>query len=141
MDSFPFKFSIVIAVYNVAPFLSEAIDSLIKQDINFQDNVEIILVDDGSDDGSGSICDSYHNSYPENITTIHQNNRGVSAARNEGLKHVTGEYVNFLDGDDKLSPNTLSCVYRYFQLWPTVPMIAIPLRFFDGRTGGTRIEL
>ena len=135
MDSFPFKFSIVIAVYNVAPFLSEAIDSLIKQDINFQDNVEIILVDDGSDDGSGSICDSYHNSYPENITTIHQNNRGVSAARNEGLKHVTGDYVNFLDGDDKLSPNTLSCVYRYFQLWPTVPMIAIPLRFFDGRTG------
>lgn len=135
MDSYPFKFSIVIAVYNVAPFLSEAIESLIQQDINFQQNVEVILVDDGSNDGSGDICDRYHRSYPDNITVIHQDNRGVSAARNEGLKYITGEYVNFLDGDDKLSSNTFSCVYRYFKSWPAIPMIAIPLRFFDGRTG------
>ena len=89
--TYAYKFSIVIAVYNVEPFLKEAIDSIIKQDIGFIDNVQIILIDDGSNDNSASICDSYHKQYPQNIIVRHKKNAGVSAARNDGLKYIEGE--------------------------------------------------
>ena len=65
-----FKFSIVTAVYNVAPYLSEAIDSILSQDIGFLESVELILVDDGSTDTSGAICDEYQHKYPENIVEM-----------------------------------------------------------------------
>ena len=109
-----------MAVYNVEQFLEEAIDSVIKQDIGFKDNVQLILVDDGSEDQSGVICDKYFEKYPNNIKVIHKENGGVSSARNEGLKHVLGKYINFLDSDDTLSPNTLSLVYDFLRsivLW------------------------
>lgn len=134
--TYAYKFSIVIAVYNVEPFLKEAIDSIIKQDIGFIDNVQIILIDDGSNDNSASICDSYHKQYPQNIIVRHKKNAGVSAARNDGLKYIEGEYVNFLDGDDRLSTDTLSNVYKYFDQWKyEINLVTIPLVFFEGRTG------
>ena len=61
---YKFKFTIITAVYNIAPFLSEAIDSLINQDIGFEENVQLILVDDGSTDGSSDLCDVYKKQYP-----------------------------------------------------------------------------
>ena len=64
--NYQFKFSIVCAVYNTAPYLHEAIDSILSQDIDFQDSVQLILVDDGSTDDSGMICDSYQKKYPNN---------------------------------------------------------------------------
>lgn len=130
-----FKFSIVMAVYNVEPFLEEAIESVIAQDIGF-DQVQLILVDDGAKDGSGAICDRYAQRYPQNIFVIHKENGGVSSARNEGLRHVQGEYVNFLDADDKLSPQTLREVYAFFEEYGNqVDLACVPMRFFDAQTG------
>ena len=109
-----FKFSIVTAVYNVAPYLSEAIDSILSQDIGFLESVELILVNDGSTDASGAICDEYQHKYPENIVVIHKPNGGVASARNAGIAVARGRYVNFMDSDDKLTPDTLSSVYDFF---------------------------
>lgn len=130
-----FKFSIVMAVYNVELFLREAIDSVIAQDIGFR-HVQLILVDDGSKDGSGAICDEYAAKYPDNILALHKENGGVSSARNLGLGYVQGEYVNFLDSDDKLSRNTLRKVYAFFRKYhEETDIVSIPIHFFDGETG------
>ncbi len=135
-SSYKYKFSIVMAVYNVELFLAEAIESVIKQDIEFKKNVQLILVNDGSKDGSGKICDEYHEKYPDNIVVIHKENSGVSSARNDGLNYVEGEYVNCLDSDDKLSLNTLRIVYKRFKEWENeVDLVTIPLYFFDGAEG------
>lgn len=125
-----------MAVYNVELFLEEAIESVLKQDIGFRENVQLILINDGSKDGSGKICDRYQAQYPDNIVVVHKENGGVSLARNEGLERIRGEYVNCLDSDDKLSENTLSVVYKALEKWKEeVDLVAIPLRFFDGKKG------
>ncbi len=87
--------SVIIPVYNVLSFLREALDSVISQ--TYQ-NLEILLVDDGSTDGSGEVCDEYK--ADSRVRVIHQENRGISGARNTGLDQMTGEYVAFLDPDD-----------------------------------------
>lgn len=105
------KFSYIVPVYNVEKYLRKCVDSLIHQDFR---EYEIILVDDGSTDNSGAICDEYaagihntsiHNTCP--IRVIHQKNGGLSAARNAGLKVAKGEYICFLDSDDYWEPNRL----------------------------------
>ena len=103
-----------MAVYNVEQFLEEAIESIINQDIGFYNNVQLILVDDGSKDKSALICDEYAGKYPNNIIVIHKENGGVASARNEGLKYVQGRYINFMDSDDKLTHNVLSAVFNFF---------------------------
>ena len=113
-ETYSFKFSVITAVYNVASYLSEAIESILCQDIGFKDSVELILVDDGSTDSSGEICDHYQALYPDNIKVLHQPNGGAASARNAGIALASGRYLNFLDGDDKLSPGTLSAVYHFF---------------------------
>ena len=135
--TYAYKFSIVMAVYNVAPFLEEAVDSILQQTIGFRENVQLILVDDGSNDSSGVICDEYKKQYSENIIVIHKENGGVSSARNEGLKYVRGRYVNFMDSDDKISKNTLEEVYKFFvEHDREIDVVSIPMYFFDGQTGG-----
>ena len=88
--------SIIIPVYNVEPYLEEALDSVIHQTYK---KLEILIVDDGSTDRSGVICDEYA-SREERISVIHQENRGLSAARNAGLDRMTGDVCAFLDSDD-----------------------------------------
>lgn len=135
-EGYRYKFSVVMAVYNVAPFLNEAVDSLLQQTIGFEENVQLILVDDGSQDGSGEICDTYREQYPENIIVIHKENGGVSSARNEGLKYAMGRYLNFMDSDDKLTENTLEEVYSFFeQHYMETDIVTIPLEFFDAKKG------
>lgn len=132
---YPFEFSVVMAVYNVEPFLREAVDSLVAQDFGFE-RIQLIMVDDGSTDGSGAICDEYAAQYPDNVLVIHKENGGVSSARNEGLKHVLGRFVNFLDSDDKLGETTLSAVHQFFaEHEEDTDIVAIPMFFFDGATG------
>ena len=139
--NYPFKFSVIVAVYNVEKYLAEAIESVLCQDIGFQESVQLILVDDGSPDNSGQICDEYQKKYPSNIKVIHKENGGVSSARNEGLKYAEGQYINFLDSDDKLSPNTLSAVYNYFStIDDQVDLVSIPLYFFESKEGGHRLN-
>ncbi|MDO4921680.1 MAG: CDP-glycerol glycerophosphotransferase family protein [Phascolarctobacterium sp.] len=133
---YKFKISIVMAVYNVEQFLAAAIESVIKQDIGFQENVQLILVDDGSTDKSGKICDEFAVRFPDNIIVMHQENGGVSSARNEGLRHIEGKYVNFLDADDMLSEETLKNVFNFFEKhYEVVDVVSIPIMFFDGQSG------
>ena len=103
-----------MAVYNTADYLSESIDSIINQTIGFE-NIELILVDDGSSDSSKDICLSYHEKYPHNIKYIYQENQGQAVARNNGMKAAKGKYLNFLDSDDKLELNALELVYDFFE--------------------------
>lgn len=133
--AYPYDVSVIMAVYNVGPFLEEAIESLIDQMIGF-DRIQLILVDDGSTDNSPSICDEYAQRYPANIIVVHKENAGVSSARNVGLSYATGKYVNFLDSDDKFSPNTIYRVLEFFsQHFNETDVVAIPLFFFDGASG------
>ena len=90
-------------VYNVEPYLKQCIDSITRQTYH---NLQIILLDDGSTDNSGKICDTCA-SQNTNITVIHQNNGGLSDARNTGLAHASGKYVYFLDSDDFIEPQTI----------------------------------
>ncbi|WP_308000839.1 glycosyltransferase [uncultured Clostridium sp.] len=90
------KFSIIIPVYNCSKFISRCIESILIQEFN---DYEIIIVDNGSTDDSGKICDSYERKY-NFIHVIHQKNNGVSFARNIGLNAAIGEYICFLDADD-----------------------------------------
>lgn len=125
-----------MAVYNVELYLREAIESVVQQDIGFE-NIQLILVNDGSKDGSGAICDEYAAKYPNNILAIHKENGGVATSRNEGLKHVQGEFVNFLDADDKLSLNTVREVCDFFaEHYEETDVVAFPMKFFDGQLGG-----
>ena len=93
--------SIIIPVYNVEKYLEKCIDSIINQTYT---NLEIILVDDGSTDNCGNICDEYAKK-DNRIKLIHKENGGTSDARNEGLKISTGEYIGFVDSDDYIEPN------------------------------------
>ena len=88
--------SVIIPVYNVAPYLREALDSVIYQTYT---NLEILVIDDGSTDGSGAICDEYARR-DSRIRVVHQENKGLSTARNIGLDMMTGDIVAFLDSDD-----------------------------------------
>ena len=97
--------SIIVPIYKVEKYLPKCIDSLLDQDID-KSEYEIILVDDGSPDRCGQICDQYALQY-NNITVIHQINGGLSAARNAGIAVATGKYVQFVDSDDFLESNIL----------------------------------
>lgn len=134
MSDYKYKISVITAVYNVEYFLREAIESLIDQTIGFE-NIQLILVDDGSPDNSGAICDEYASKYP-NIFVVHKENGGAASARNAGLPLVQGKYVNFFDGDDKLTPDTMSLVWKFFEKHNSeTDVVSIPLMFFDGQTG------
>ncbi|MBQ9965220.1 MAG: glycosyltransferase [Clostridia bacterium] len=136
MSGYKYKISVITAVYNVKPFLKEAIESVINQDIGF-DNIQLILVDDGSTDKSGAICDKYAAKYPDNIAVIHKQNGGPADARNEGLKLAEGEYINFLDGDDKFAPDAFSKVWDFIKdNKENADVFAVPLKYFDGMRRG-----
>ena len=100
-------FSIIMACYNVEKYIDEAILSIINQTLDFNTNVEIILVDDGSIDSTQEICKKYVFDYPDNIRYFYKKNGGQASARNLGIKYAKGKYINFLDADDKLMENTL----------------------------------
>ena len=100
--------SVIVPVYNVAPYLRECLDSVIRQTY---DALQILLVDDGSRDGSSAICDEYA-AKDERITVVHQKNQGVSAARNAALDLANGKYVVFVDADDILPENAYESMLR-----------------------------
>jgi len=108
------KLSIIVPIYNVAPYLRKCVDSLLAQDIS---DYEIILVDDGSTDDSGAIADELVHAFSLSplasrlqLRVIHQSNAGLSAARNTGIAAATGEYILFVDSDDYLQPNVLGAL-------------------------------
>lgn len=96
--------SIIIPIYNVEKYIKECVDSVLQQKF---DDYEIIMVDDGSTDDSGKICDEYSKHYSSIIRVIHKTNGGLISARRAGLKIAEADYICFLDSDDKLANNTL----------------------------------
>jgi len=97
--------SVIVPVYNVETYLPQCLDSILGQD---HDALEVILIDDGSTDASGKICDEYLEK-DGRIRVIHQKNGGAASAKNAGLRAATGEYLSFVDSDDYLEPE----VYGY----------------------------
>ena len=95
------KISIIVPIYKVEPYLRECLDSLVNQTYR---NLEIILVDDGSPDNCGIICDEYA-TQDSRVIVIHKENGGVSSARNAGLAVATGEWIGFVDADDWVDPD------------------------------------
>ena len=104
------KLSIIVPIYKVEQYLCKCVDSLINQDLP-SGVYEIILVDDGSPDRCGEICDEYAASH-SNVKVIHRENGGLSAARNSGVDVAQGQYIQFVDSDDYLEPNVLGNLVR-----------------------------
>lgn len=102
------KFSIIVPVYNVRKYVTECIESILKQSY---DNYEVLLINDGSTDGSGDICEKY-TVKNKKIKVFHKKNGGLSSARNFGLEKATGDYVVFVDSDDYIAPWSLSEFYK-----------------------------
>lgn len=114
------KVSVIVPVYNVEDVLHYCIDSILKQTYN---SFELILVDDGSTDESGEICDKYA-SVNNNVSVIHIKNEGVSKARNTGIQNAKGDYICFVDSDDYISENyleelikTKNAFHEYDNIW------------------------
>ena len=97
--------SIIIPVYNVKQYLSRSVEAVLANDT---EDCELILVDDGSSDGSEKMCDDYAAAHPGLIRTIHQKNSGPGCARNTAIKAAKGEWFLFVDSDDRLAPDALS---------------------------------
>ena len=100
--------SIIVPVYNVKPYLNRCVDSLLGQ--SYQ-NMELLLVDDGSTDGSETLCDEYA-AQDARVRVLHKKNGGLSDARNAGVDAAKGEYLSFVDGDDWVSPYYIENLYR-----------------------------
>lgn len=116
------KVSIIVPVYNAEEFLPRCIDSILKQ--TYVD-WELLLIDDGSLDASGKVCDDYAKIDPR-IRVYHKKNGGVSSARNFGIEKAEGEWISFVDADDALASNTLSVCSDFFSV---ADMIRFSMRF------------
>ncbi len=100
--------SIIVPVYNVKPYISRCLDSILAQTYL---NIEIIAVDDGSNDGSGEILDKYSEKHHQ-IRVIHQNNSGVTSARLHGVTVANGKWIGFIDADDYIEPEMYETLYK-----------------------------
>ncbi len=109
------KFSLIIPIYQVEAYLPKCIDSILAQSCQ---DYELLLIDDGSPDDCGQICDEYAAKNPGHIRAIHQENGGAGAARNCGISLATGEYLLFVDGDDYLSPDFLQALSDAAEKYP-----------------------
>ena len=133
---YKYKFSVIMCIYNVDKYLEEAIESIINQDIGFEDNIQLILVNDGSLDNSENICLKYKNKYPNNIKYLKKENGGLASAKNYGLDYIEGKYINFFDSDDTLPINVFKCVNMFFKKNELcVDFVCVPLYFFEAEHG------
>ena len=123
--------SVIIPIYNVADYMDAAIHSVCSQDYK---NLEIILVDDGSEDGAGGKCDAWLGRDPR-IRVIHKENGGLSSARNAGLDAAGGKYIYFLDGDDTIEEKLISTAVGYMEQGEDV----VFFRYFLISSDGTKI--
>ncbi|WP_404975212.1 CDP-glycerol glycerophosphotransferase family protein [Weissella paramesenteroides] len=129
---YKYKFSIIMAIYNVEDYIEEAILSVLNQS---EKSVQLILVNDGTPDQSGKIARDYSNRF-HNVIYLEQENMGVSAARNLGMTVAEGEFWNFMDPDDVISINTLKDVYNFFKPRKHITdVMTIPLFFFGDKNG------
>ena len=111
MSRYNGKISIIVPIYNIEDYVSKCIESIINQTYS---NLEIILVDDGSSDNSGRICDEFKRQDPR-IVTIHKENGGLSSARNAGIEAAKGKYIVLFDDDDILEENFVKVANQLIQ--------------------------
>ena len=116
--------SVVIPVYNVEKYLEKCLDSVVEQTYR---NLEIILVDDGSTDNSGAICDRYAQK-DSRVVVIHQKNGGLSKARNVGIDTATGKYISFIDSDDYVGSCYIETLYK--EIKPNIINLSICFRSY-----------
>ena len=128
------KISVIVPVYNTEAFLPACVETLLSQT---HTNLELIFVDDGSTDGSGTILDACAKKDPR-VCVIHQKNGGVSAARNAGIDAATGDYIGFVDSDDTVEPNYVEALLGAFTAYPEIG-VAICNRFIHGHPNGREI--
>lgn len=122
------KFSIVVPIYNVETYIRDCVESLQEQTLQ---EIEIILVDDGSPDNCGAIADAYAE-MDSRIKVIHKSNGGVSAARNDGLKAAAGEYVIFCDSDDMMEADACEKLYQAAKEHDADVVVGDVYRIIDG---------
>lgn len=122
--------SVIVAVYNVDKFLNQCIESIMNQTMR---NIEIILIDDGSTDSSSAICDEYGKK-DKRIKVIHQLNKGVSEARNHGMKIAAADFVMFVDGDDWLEKYAVEMLYNKIDIAEDID-VAVSGYYTNSRNG------
>ena len=122
-DYTPGRVSVIIISFNYGHFINQAIESALSQEI---DDLEIIVVDDGSTDGTGEIIKPYK----DRVKYIYQNNFGQSAARNKGLENCSGEFIQFLDSDDILGLGKIGTQLEYFRSHPDASIVVCPTKLF-----------
>lgn len=128
-----YKFSIIIPVYNAEKYLKETIDSVIKQTIGFEENIQLILINDGSTDNSEQICITYKRKYPDNIVYYKKENEGVSKTRNFGMRYIKGKYVNFFDSDDIWDKTAFEKAYNILEIHNEIDMVSFRVKLFDAK--------
>lgn len=123
------NFSILVPVYNVEKYLEQCVESLLDQ--TYTGEYEIILVDDGSTDSSGAICDRYAESHPDKIKVIHKENGGHTSARLEAVRNATGEYTLFCDSDDFVESTLLDTVETALTTNPDTDMVMYSFSYYE----------
>lgn len=123
------KFSILVPVYNVEKYLEQCVESLLNQ--TYKGKYEIILVDDGSTDSSGMICDRYQKNNPDKIKVVHKKNGGHTSARLEAIKNATGEYSLFCDSDDFVETELLETVETVLNNNPDTDMVMYSFFYYE----------
>ena len=127
------KFSILVPVYNVEKYLEQCVESLLNQ--TYKGDYEIILVDDGSTDLSGNICDRYQKNNPDKIKVVHKKNEGLVSARQAGIEAASGEYSLFVDSDDFVEINLLETVNDCIERNDNPDMVIYSFRYYsNGKT-------
>ena len=130
-SDYQYKISVVIPIYNTEDYLKETINSVIKQTIGFKENIQLILVNDGSSDNSEKICLEFQKKYPSNIKYFYKKNEGVSVARNYGKKYAEGKYINFLDSDDKFDLDAYKKAYKMLEENNDIDVVTFRLKYFE----------
>ena len=125
-----FLFSVIISIYNTGRYLDDSIGSILNQTIGIN-QIQIILVNDGSIDETEKICLQYQKKFPKNIKYIKIEHSGVSVGRNIGLKYVEGEFINFLDSDDKWDSKAFQIVLFFFRYYKKINIIGCRIKFFE----------
>lgn len=121
--------SIIVPVYNVENYLTQCVDSILNQPFS---DFELILIDDGSPDNCGAICDDYA-SQDNRVIVIHKNNGGLSSARNAGIDIATGAYLSFIDSDDFISEDYYQANMAYLLSHPWIDMTIMQVCYFDNK--------
>lgn len=141
IDTASFKFSVVIPVYNAQNYLHETMKSIMGQTIGFKENVQVILVNDGSSDNSAEICKGFVEQYPDNVVYVDKENGGPSSARNAGIPYASGAFINFLDSDDKWSNDAFENVWKLIKKHKgEIDVIGCRQKFFEGKTGYHQLD-